>query len=517
MRKRRCGVISKNKHSNNALSKRIYSKTVIRLALLLPIISFMTVLPLLFIIAAAAGAQGPADSAESGAQLRFSDDIKEHFFLGGEFFQKNNFSAALIEYSNIRQIDPAYIEGYIYTAKCYFNLKQYVQAAYYAGFTIYLDPANQDAKTLLEQIKSAAPGIDYKDAGVVITLSESERFEEIIFNVYGSSLYLKPIIEKNGGKKEFKAGDTVTLPLDLAMVEGVTKFKKFDGTTLQYDLEVLKETILGQKEANIKETDSQAFFDISGEYFKINRTFKALAAFEKACYNDAEFFKKKDASFIAKAVSEVKENIKKEPKNSIWYFYIAFLQFVEENYRESLSNFSYASSLGLQSELLQRCFKYSTLCKQYIKALEAKEIERDAILKASADASLSNKIAEVIKQTNEDADIKAELESGDSASESGGGDLSRPGGNADAEAPPPQDFNSMTKEQKMYYCYQQRKAIDEGVQKYNENNIVEMTAETFSLQKLREAGYMSIDVNCPDGGSYSLNHNGFACCSEHGL
>jgi hypothetical protein len=471
------------------------------------------VLPLLFVFPGAAGAQ-EADSR--AAQLKFSDDIKEHFFLGGEFFQKNNFSAALIEYNNIRQIDPAYIEGYIYTAKCYFNLKQYVQAAYYAGFTIYLDPASQDAKTLLEEIKSASPGIDYKDAGVVYTLSANDRFEEIVFNVYGSSLYLKPIMERNGGKKEFKAGDSVTLPLDLTVVEGVTKFKKFDGTTLQYDLEVLKETILSQKEDNIKETDSQALFDISGEYFKINRIFKALIVFEKACYNDAEFIKKKDAAFISKAVSEIKENIKKEPKKSSWYFYMAFLQFVEENYRDSLSNFSYASSLGLESDLLQRSFKYSMLCKQYIKALEAKEIERDAILKASADASLSNKIAEVIKQTNEDADIKTELDGGNNAGESGDG-TSVSGENAGAEARQPLDFNSMTKEQKMYYCYQQRKAVDEGVQKYNENNIIEMNSETFSLQRLRESGYMTLDVKCPDGGSYSLNHNGFAQCSEHGL
>ncbi len=514
MQKRYYGVILKNKHSNSAGSKTIYSKTVIRLALLLPLISFITVLSFISAFQKAAAA---TETDSGGAQLKFYDDIKEHFFLGGEFFQKNNFNAALIEYNNIRQIDPAYIEGYIYTAKCYFNLKQYIPAAYYAGFTIHLDPSNQEAKTLLEEIKSAAPGTDYKDASIVYTLTEKDRFEEIVFNVYGSSLYLKPITDRNGGKKEFKAGERITLPLDLAIIEGVTKFKKFDGTTLQYDLEVLKESILGQKEVNIKDTDSQALFDISDEYFKINRTYKALVVFEKACYNDAEFIKKKDAAFISKALSEIKDNIKKEPKKSGWYFYLAFLQFVEGNYRDSLSNFSYASSLGLESDLLQRSFKYSMLCKQYIKTLEAKEIEKDAILKASADASLSNKIAEVIKQTNEDADIKTELDGGNKAGESGDGGASATGENADAEAQPPQDFNSMTKEQKMYYCYQQRKAIDEGVQKYNENNIVEMNSETFSFQKLRDAGYMTTDAKCPDGGSYSLNHNGFAQCSEHGL
>jgi tetratricopeptide (TPR) repeat protein len=326
-------------------------------------------------------------------------------------------------------------------------------------------------------------------------------------------MYLKPIMEQNGGKKDFAAGDSVSLPLDLAAVEDVGKIKKFDGTTLQYDLEALKESILAQKEGNIKEGDAQAFYDISAEYFKINKLERALEAFETACSADAEFVKKKDPQLVAKAIAETKSLIKKDPKNSKAYFYLAFLQFVEENYRDSLSNFSYASSLGLQSVLLQKSFNYSTLCKQYMKAMEAKEIERDAILKASADASLSNKIADVIKKTSGDEDVQAEL---------AGGEKSGDGGKTgDGQAAEPSsadlDFETMTKEQKMYYCYQQRKMVDEGIQKYNENNIIEMSAETFSIEKMRSSGYISADPKCPDGGAFSMNHNGFIQCSAHGL
>ncbi|HOT75146.1 MAG TPA: hypothetical protein PK467_05125, partial [Candidatus Wallbacteria bacterium] len=267
---------------------------------------------------------------------------------------------------------------------------------------------------------------------------------------------------------------------------------------------------LTQKESNLKAEDAKGYFDISGEYFKINRTYKAIAAYETACYTEFEFVKQRDPQFISKAEAFIKDLVKKEPKNSEGYFYMAFILFVQENYREALSNFSYASSLGLKSDILKRAFRYSDLCKQYIKALEAKEIEKEAILKASADASMSNKIAEVIKKTNEDEEIKTELNPGNQP----GGE---PAAKGEEQASSELDFNSMTKEQKMYYCYQQRKIIDEGIQKYNENNIVEMNAETFALQKLREAKYITVDVKCPDGGNYSLNHNGFVQCSAHGL
>ncbi|OQA77350.1 MAG: hypothetical protein BWY32_02487 [bacterium ADurb.Bin243] len=465
-------------------------------------------LPLIFLCAGGPAAASESSSAET--QLKFSDDIKEHFFIGGEFFQKKNYAAALIEYNNIRQIDPAYIEGYLFTAKCYFNLKQYLPAAYFAGFTLYMEPQNEEAKALLEEIKSASPGIDFKDDRVSYKFKADDKIERLIFDVYGSSLYLKGVLEQNGGKKDFAAGDSISFPLDLASIEDAGKLKKFDGTTLQYDLEALKDSILTQKESNLKAEDAMGYFDISGEYLKINRTYKAIAAYETACYTDFEFVKKKDPQFISKAEAFVKDLVKKEPKNSEGYFYMAFILFVQENYREALSNFSYASSLGLKSDILKRAFRYSDLCKQYIKALEAKEIEKEAILKASADASMSNKIAEVIKKTNEDEDIKTEL-----SPESRPG--SDPAAKGEEEPASELDFNSMTKEQKMYYCYQQRKIIDEGIQKYNENNIVEMNAETFTLQKLREAKYITVDVKCPDGGNYSLNHNGFVQCSAHGL
>nr|HPG59775.1 hypothetical protein [Candidatus Wallbacteria bacterium] len=349
-----------------------------------------------------------------------------------------------------------------------------------------------------------------KDDRVSYKFKADDKIERLIFDVYGSSLYLKGVLEQNGGKKDFAAGDSISFPLDLASIEDAGKLKKFDGTTLQYDLEALKDSILTQKESNLKAEDATGYFDISGEYLKINRTYKAIAAYETACYTDFEFVKKKDPQFISKAEAFVKDLVKKEPKNSEGYFYMAFILFVQENYREALSNFSYASSLGLKSDILKRAFRYSDLCKQYIKALEAKEIEKEAILKASADASMSNKIAEVIKKTNEDEDIKTEL-----SPESRPG--SDPAAKGEEEPASELDFNSMTKEQKMYYCYQQRKIIDEGIQKYNENNIVEMNAETFTLQKLREAKYITVDVKCPDGGNYSLNHNGFVQCSAHGL
>ncbi|HBC75019.1 MAG: hypothetical protein A2008_10960 [Candidatus Wallbacteria bacterium GWC2_49_35] len=461
-----------------------------------------------------AGVSAASEDAKTGeAQLKFSDDIKEHFFLGGEFFQKKNFASALIEYNNIRQIDPAYIEGYFFTAKCYYNLKQYLPAAYFAAFALYLDPQNVDAKALADEIKSAAPGIEFKGDRITYKMSDKDKIERIVFDIYGSSMYLKPIIEHNGGKKDFAAGASFSLPLDLAAVEDVGKIKKFDGTTLQYDLEALKESILVQKEGNIKEGDAQAFYDISAEYFKINKLERALEAFETACSADAEFVKKKDPQLVAKAIAETKTLIKKDPKNSKAYFYLAFLQYVEESYRDSLSNFSYASSLGLQSALLQKSFNYSTLCKQYLKTMEAKDIERDAILKASADASLSNKIADVIKKTSVDAEVQAELAGGEKD-----GDGGKTG---DAQAAEPasaeDDFEAMTKEQKMYYCYQQRKMVDEGVQKYNENNIIEMSAETFSIEKMRSSGYISAEPKCPDGGAFSMNHNGFIQCSAHGL
>lgn len=461
----------------------------------------------------AASAEAAGETAE--AQLKFSDDIKEHFFIGGEFFQKGNYASALIEYNNIRQIDPAYIEGYIFTAKCHFNLKQYIQAAYYTAFTLYLDPENADAKALAGEIKSAAPGIDIKGDRIIYTMGPTDKADRIIFDVYGSSLYFKPVLDRNDGKKEFAPGDAIVLPLDLAAIEGAGKIKKFDGTTLQYDLEALKESILVQKEGNIAEGDALAFYEISGEYLKINKLERALEAFETACSIDAAFIRKKDPKLVSKAMEETKNLIKKDPKSSRAYFYLAFLEFVEESYRDALSHFSYASSLGLSTGLMRKAFNYSALCKQYIKAMEAKEIERDAILKASADASISKKMAEVIRHTSADAEVQAELAAGEKAA---AGEDEKTGAETTPAAPAGElDFESMTREQKMYYCYQQRKALDEGVQKYNENNIIEMSVETFSIEKLRGAGYISSEPKCPDGGTYSMNHNGFIQCSAHGL
>ncbi|HPG57416.1 MAG TPA: hypothetical protein PKW98_06330, partial [Candidatus Wallbacteria bacterium] len=104
--------------------KTAYNKLIKHEALHFKTVIIFLLLPLIFLCAGGPAAASGSSTAET--QLKFSDDIKEHFFIGGEFFQKKNYAAALIEYNNIRQIDPAYIEGYLFTAKCYFNLKQYL-------------------------------------------------------------------------------------------------------------------------------------------------------------------------------------------------------------------------------------------------------------------------------------------------------------------------------------------------------------------------------------------------------
>jgi|GEM_PF-4077509 len=437
------------------------------------------------------------------SQLRFSDDIKEHFFLGGEFYQNKKYDAALIEYSNIRQIDPSYIEGYIFPAKCYYNMKKYIEAAYYAAYTLYIEPENSEAKTLFSELKDKITALEFNDDKLSYVLTAEDKFEELVFRIYGSSIYLTPIIKQNGNKKDFKTGDKIYLPLDFGLIEGITKFKKFDGTTIQSDLESLKESIIEQKASRLIESDAEGYFTISEEYFKINRVQKALVAFEIACYIDSSYMNKKNSELVKKSLAEKGEQVKKDGKNAENYYYLAFLQYITNEYKESLANFSYASSLGLKSDLLGKTFKYIDLCKKNIKAIEAKEIEKEAILKASADASISNKMADVIKQVNEDEDVQTATTAKEPSDPAAAGEQA--------------DISAMTKEQKLYYCYQQRKKIEDGILKYNENNIVEMNSDSFSIDKLAERSYISAKPKCPDEGVYSMNHNGFVQCSVHGL
>ncbi len=455
----------------------------------------------------------PVIAATDEMQLMFSENIKEHFFLGDELFQKKDYTGALIEYANIRNIDPAYIEGYFYPAKCYFQLGKYLESGYFAAYTLHLDPANEDAKKLLSDVKEKAPGTDFKDDALIYVLGSGENLEKAVFRVYGSSLYIKGVIEQNGGKKEFKQGDKIVLPLDFSIVEGIKKLKKFDGTTLQYDLETLKESLIEQKERNLGE-DAEGYFKISDEYLKINRVTKALMAYEMACYLDSKYIQKPNQELISKASEETKKFIEKNKDNANAYFYIAFLQFIQGNYTEALSNFSFSISYGIKAEYLSRSFKYTTLCKKNIKEAEAKRIEKDALLKASADSSRSQAMVDVMKKTAPaEEDTKTEYSSKKPEPVEETAEVKPETKPVESEV----DISAMTKEQKIYYCYQQRKKIEEAVSKYNENNIIEMNMETYSLQRLRENNILKEDPKCPEGGELKMNHNGYIECSVHGL
>ena len=454
-----------------------------------------------------------AFSAAGETQLTFSENIKEHFFLGDELFQKKDYAGALIEYGNIRNIDPAYIEGYLYPAKCYLELEKYLEAGYFAAYTLYLDPANEEAKTILSKVKEKSAGTDFKDDSITYSLGPAEDLEKAVFRVYGSSLYMKAVVETNGGKKDFKPGDKIVLPLDFSIVEGVKKLKKFDGTTLKYDLEALKESLIEQKERNLGE-DAEGYFKISEEYLKINRVSKALMAYEMACYLDSKHIQRMNPELISKAMEETKKYIEKNPNNANAIFYLAFLQFIQGNYTEALSNFSFSVSYGLKAEYLSRSFKYTTLCKKNIKEAEAKRIEKDALLKASADTSRSQAMVDVMKKTappEEDTKTEYSSKKPEPVEE-------KPEVKTDAKpAETDMDVTAMTKEQKIYYCYQQRKKIEDAVSKYNENNIIEMNMETYSMQRLRENNILKEDPKCPEGGELKMNHNGYIECSVHGL
>ncbi len=454
-----------------------------------------------------------AFSAKDETQLTFSENIKEHFFLGDELFQKKDYTGALIEYGNIRNIDPAYIEGYLYPAKCYFQLEKYLEAGYFAAYTLYLDPANEEAKTILSDVKAKAAGTDLKDDALTYVLGPGEDLDKAVFRVYGSSLYMKAIVEQNGGKKDQKQGDKIVLPLDFSIVEGVKKLKKFDGTTLKYDLEALKEALIEQKERNLGD-DAEGYFRISEDYLKINRVSKALMAYEMACYLDSKFIQRMNPEMISKALEETKKYIDKNPNSSNAYFYLAFSQFVQGNHTEALSNFSFSISYGLKAEYLSRSFKYTTLCKKNIKETEAKRIEKDALLKASADTSRSQAMVDVMKKTAPaEEDTKTEYSSKKPEPADEKTEVKPETKPAETDM----DVSSMTKEQKIYYCYQQRKKIEEAVSKYNENNIIEMNMETYSLQRLRENNILKEDTRCPEGGELKMNHNGYLECSVHGL
>lgn len=449
-------------------------------------------------------AENPAEnSGERGGvkQLTFSENIKEHFFLAEEFFGKKDYRSALIEYTNIRQIDPAYIEGYVFPARCYMKMEKYLEACYYSVFTLYLDPPNAEAKKIVEELRGRGVLLEVREDGFKYAVQPGETASAIAFRAYGSSSYLEPLIEKNGGKGDWKEGDRVEVPLDFSPIAGIRKLKKFDGAVLNNDLSRLKEAMVEEKEANVREDDAEGHMKISEEYFAVGSFVRALMAFEKACFIDERLLDRKNPQMITKAGEQVKFYLGRDPKNPKSYFYLAFTQFVEGNYRDALSNFTYSASLGLDAKTMSRSFKYSSLCKKNIKDREAKEIVKESVLKASAEASTpaAQEMTDVMKKSS-------------GASESGEG--GEGGKAAPAEA---QDASAMTKEQKAYLCYQNRKKIEDAVQAYNENNISEMVCETFSYPKLREQGLLKEEVKCPDAGAYRMNHNNYVECSFHGL
>lgn len=92
--------------------------------------------------------------------------------------------------------------------------------------------------------------------------------------------------------------------------------------------------------------------------------------------------------------------MKKDPKSARGYFYLGFLQFLGDDFKESLSNLAYSISLGLEDKYLTRAFKYNTLSRKSFKEKEAQEIERAAMLKATADVSASKEIVKVMQATN---------------------------------------------------------------------------------------------------------------------
>jgi len=431
-------------------------------------------------------------------QVTFNDEIKEHFFLADEFFKKKDYVNALIEYNNIRYIDPSYVEGFIFPAKCYFNMHKFLEASYYTAYTLYLDPENQEARELMAELKNKGIIEEVKDDKLCYVVQAGENFDQIVFRAYGASRYAKVIIDENKGKSSYVAGDRITLPLDFGIITDVKRLKKFDGTALQGDLERLKEAIIEEKEKNLKPDDNEGLYLISLEYLKIKRDMKALIAYENVCFADSKYIDKKNSEFLTKAMEAVKKHLEKEPKSARGYFYMGFLQFLGEDFKESLSNLAYSISLGLEDKYLTHAFKYNTLCRKSLKDKEAREIERAAMLKATADASASKEIVKVMQATVEPSEDERESD--------------KPKEKITSE-----NFNDMTKEQKSYFCYQQRKKIEDAIKKYNENNIIEMTQENFAMSKLREQGYLTEDIKCPDGGNFYLNHNGYVECSTHGL
>jgi tetratricopeptide (TPR) repeat protein len=99
---------------------------------------------------------------EYHANVKISDEARQHFDKAENYFSKNQFQEAIVEYKAAIAIEPKFAKAYLYLGDCFYRIGQYEEASVHFKRATEIDPSNPqawaflgDAYYKLENLKQA--------------------------------------------------------------------------------------------------------------------------------------------------------------------------------------------------------------------------------------------------------------------------------------------------------------------------------------------------------------------------
>lgn len=416
-------------------------------------------------------------------------DIFDHYFTGKELYEKGRFDEALQSFENIRSIAPEYVDIYTLIGKVEAARKNDLRAAYFLLIGSRLDPKGEENRTLLEKIRAGGKLVKAGDVEFTWKFDAPVDLPRLCHDLYGNARYDRHVLELNALDRIEEPG-AYRIPIDFSEINALRSLRKFDGALLVDDLNQLKFKIVEEKEFEISAAEApEEYLKLVGEYLAIGRAFRAVMALEEVVYHHPERGKSIDAALVARLLDEVNAYLKGDPKNARGHYFRGVMLFLRGDWTEAMSTFFIADGLGLDLKYRARKVKFVDLCRR--RALEHEEAK--ARFEAEREIRARVKEAEAIADSTGPA-VPVET----------------------ATYEPPKGESAMSEDEIVYRCTVNRSQIAQAVDRYNQDNLVEMDETNFHFRPLISGGYLKGVPVCPVGGAYDLLPGAVATCSEHG-